>query len=239
MKCLRFGFFTLALFLSASSVRAQTADEIINKNIEAIGGRNVLSKIKSVYLEGVATAMGTDYPTSTTILAGKGFKNVTSVNNSEIIQCFTDTSGWSINPMAGQTGPTPLPADLVKKSKSALDIGGELVNYKSKGFSDSLIGRETFQGVNAYKIKLSQPGVEIDYLIDPTTYYVLKKDSKFSVDGKDNTSSRTYSNYKKTDMGYVVPNTLVVKNMGYDITINYKKVEINKDIDPNIFAMPK
>jgi hypothetical protein len=239
MKFFRFGLLSLAACLGILLTQAQTADEIINKNIEAIGGKDVLSKIKSVYLEGTATAMGTDYPTSTTIVAGKGFKNVTSVNGSEIIQCFTDTSGWSINPMAGQTGPTPLPADLVKKSKSSLDIGGELVNYKSKGFSDSLMGRETFQGVNAYKIKLSQPGIEINYLIDPTTYYVLKKDSKFFVDGKDNASSRTYSNYKKTDIGYVAPNTLVVTNMGYDVTINYTKVEVNKNVDLNIFAMPK
>jgi len=239
MKLLRFGVIAIITFINVSTIQAQTADEIINKYIDAIGGKDVLTKIKSVYFEGTATAMGTDYPTKTTILAGKGIKTETDVNGSDVIQCITDTSGWSVNPMAGQAAPTALPAEVVKKGQSALNIGGDLFNFKDKGFTDSLAGRETYQNVNAYKIKLSQPGVEVVYLIDPTTYYILKKDSKFSADGNDIPNTITYSDYRKTDIGYVVPYTLGVTNMGYDVTINYTKVEVNKDVDPNIFAMPK
>lgn len=239
MKLLQLVFISIISCISVSSIQAQTADDIINKNIDAIGGKDILTKINSVYMEGSATAMGTDYPTSTTILVGKGFKSVTTVNGSDIIQCFTDTSGWSVNPFTGLTEPTALPADIVKKGKSSLDIGGEFFNFRNKGFSDSLIGRDSLQGVNTYKIKLSQPGIEIVYYIDPATYYILQTDTKFSAEGKDVTSTATYSNYKKTDIGYVVPTTLGVTNMGYDVTINYTKVEVNKDIDPKIFAVPK
>jgi hypothetical protein len=239
MKLLRFGLMAIITLVAISTLKAQTADEIISKHIDAIGGKDVLMKIKSVYFEGAATAMGADYPTKTTVLAGKGFKTETSVNGMDIIQCITDTSGWSMNPLAGQTEATALPAEVVKKGKSSLTIGGELFNFKDKGFTDSLIGRETFQNVNAYKIKLSQPGAEIVYYIDPTTYYILKTDSKVSMDGKDVANTTTYSNYKKVDLGYVVATTLGVTNMGYDVTINYTRVEINKDIDPKIFEMPK
>jgi hypothetical protein len=239
MKLSRFGLMAFITLISVTAIKAQTADEIISKHVDAIGGKDVLAKVKSVYSEGAANAMGNDYPSQTTVLVGKGFKSQTSVNGMDIIQVITDTSGWAMNPLAGQTEASPLPAELVKKGQASLHVGGDLVGFKEKGFKDSLIGRETFQNVNTYKIKLSQPGTEMIYFIDPTTYYVLKVDSKVSIEGKDVASSVTFSNYKKTDIGYVVPYTMGVTNMGYDVTINYTKIEINKDVDPKIFMMPK
>src|SRR5674476_1385359 len=100
MKLFRAGLTVMIAFISAISLQAQTADDIINKHVDAIGGKDVLSKVKSIYFEGTANAMGADYPTTTTILAGKGFKTVTTVNGSDIIQCFTDSSGWSLNPVS-------------------------------------------------------------------------------------------------------------------------------------------
>jgi outer membrane lipoprotein-sorting protein len=239
MKFFRIVLAVMIACISAISLQAQTADDIINKHIDAIGGKDVLAKVKSLYFEGTASAMGNDYPMTTTILAGKGFRTVTSVNGSDIIQCFTDTSGWSINPMTGQADATAMPADIVKKGKLSLDIGGELVNFRSKGFSDSLLGREDFSGVSAYKVQLSQPGIDITYLFDPNTYYILETESKVNVGGQDVTSTTKYSDFKKTDVGFVVPTTLTVTNGGYDVTISYTKWEVNKEVDPGIFKMPK
>ena len=103
MKIFRVGLPVIIACVSVFSIQAQTADDIINKHIDAIGGKDVFSKVKSVYFEGTANAMGADYPTTTTILAGKGFKTVTTVNGSDIIQCFTNDGGWSLNPLAGQS----------------------------------------------------------------------------------------------------------------------------------------
>lgn len=237
-----FGLFLIAtiilpaIFTNAS---AQTADDIISNHINAIGGKDILGKITSIYMEGAASVMGNDFPTKVTILAGKGFKNETDVNGSDIIQCITDTSGWMINPMAGQTEPTVLPQDAVKKGQGSLEIGGMLYNFKEKGFTDSLLGQEKVDSSNAYKIKLSKPGFEYTYYIDPSSYYILKADISIIGDGNTTTTSTTFSNYKKTDFGYVVPYTVGVTNMGYDVTLNYTKIEVNQPVDPSIFAMPK
>src|ERR1035438_6925487 len=66
-----------------TSAKAQTVDDIINKNIEAVGGKEVLSKITSATFQGSVTAMGSDYPITVIIVNGKGFKSTTSVNRSE------------------------------------------------------------------------------------------------------------------------------------------------------------
>jgi hypothetical protein len=239
MKFLRLFFISIATLVSSSVIKAQSADDIISKSIDAIGGKELLGRVKSVYFEGAASAMGNDYPTKTTILAGKGFKSETTVNGMDIVSCITDTSGWDINPFAGPPEPTAMAPEMVKKGQASLLIGGELMNFKDRGFTASLEGRDSVQNVNAYKVKLSQAGTDIIYYIDPNTYYVLKVDSKISMGGKDIASTASFSNYKKTDFGYVAATTMEVTNMGYDVTLNYTKIEVNKEIDPKIFLMPK
>ncbi|HEX2684939.1 MAG TPA: hypothetical protein VHL77_13430 [Ferruginibacter sp.] len=220
-------------------LQAQTAEEIVNRHIDAIGGKEVLEKITSQVIESSLNVMGSDLASTSTLLVGKGFKNVANFNGQEIIQSITPTSGWMINPLAGQVDATAMPEDQVKDAQSALQIGGALYNYAAKGSKVVLDGTENIEGVKAYKIKLTnKEGKESFYFIDPTTYYVLKTESTANAQGQDITVVSTFSNYKKTDFGYVIPYT-TVRNQGFEMTINVNTVEFNKAIDPKIFDMPK
>jgi len=46
----------------ATAAQSQTVDEVISKHVEAIGGKEKLSQVKSVYIEGTANVMGNDNP---------------------------------------------------------------------------------------------------------------------------------------------------------------------------------
>lgn len=231
--------FVLLFVLPFSFLQAQTADEIINKHIAAIGGKETINKIKSQVVYSDISVMGSTLTSISTMLVGKGFKSVANFNGQEIIQCVTPTGGWMINPLAGQTDPQPLPDDQVKAAQSVLDIGSDLFNYKAKGSKIELAGRETVEGVNAYKLKLeNKEGKATFYFIEPSNYYIIKQESTTTVNGEDMTAVSTFSNYKKTDIGLVIPHTTVT-NQGFEMTITVNKVEYNKTIDPKIFEMPK
>ena len=99
---------------SFSASRAQTADEIINKYVEAIGGKDKLQQIKTVYMENTTQVMGNDGPSTITAVNGIGYKIVSEVNGQTFIQVLTDKGGWQVNPYAGAVTPTPLPEDIVQ-----------------------------------------------------------------------------------------------------------------------------
>ena len=232
--------FVVLVALSPAVLKAQTADELVNKHIDAIGGKDAISKIKSMLIESEVSVMGQSLTSKTTIVADKGFKNVTTFNGVDIIQCVTPNGGWGVNPMMGSSTPDTLNEDQRKAIASAYEIGGPLYNYKEKGNSVELAGRETVNGVNAYKLKVKDKnGVEITYYLDPNTYYVIKQEAKLTMGGQEVTSTSSFSDFKKTDIGMTMPFTTTTSNMGLEFTINHTKVEFNKDIDPKVFEMPK
>jgi outer membrane lipoprotein-sorting protein len=223
-----------------TSANAQTVDDIINKYTDAIGGKAVLAGIQSMQVEGTANAMGNDYPLRVTIANGKAFKSEIDANGSAIVQCVTDTGGWSLNPFAGTSSPQMLSADQAKTARSSIYIGGPLVDYKSKGFSAELLGRVDENGVSAYRIRLfDNAGYDVTYDLDPNTYLILESAAKAKVNGVDVTQTSTYSNYQKTPIGYTMAYTIAGSDLGYDINLTYSKVEFNQDIDPQTFAVPK
>ena len=58
--------------------------------------------------------------------------------------------------------------------------------------------------------------------------------------GQDVDITTTYSDYRKTDVGYVMPYEMDLDFGGqFQLSIAIKKAELNKTIDPAIFEMPK
>jgi len=241
MKTCKQALLLAAGLLGLNLTYGQTADEIIRKNIDAMGGKDKISSIRTVYIESSLEVMGNEAPSTTYIVNGKAYKSETDFNGQKIIQCYTDTGGWSLNPMQGQSSPEPMSKDELRASKSNSQVGGPLLDYAAKGNKAEMLGRDTLNGVNAYKIKLTTPdSVTNIYYIDPSTYYILKANIKGNFNGQESETSVVFSNYQKTEYGFVMAMSQeITLPQGFTINITHKKIDINKDIDPKIFAMPK
>jgi outer membrane lipoprotein-sorting protein len=115
--------------------------------------------------------MGSEAPSTTYILDGKAYKYEMTFNGQQIQQCITDKGSWSINPMMGQATATALTDEQVKANQSQLQVGGPFYNYADKGSKVDLIGKDTSEGYNCYKLKLTPKaaGTETTFYIDANT----------------------------------------------------------------------
>ena len=228
-------FLLTALVFFATAVQAQTVDEIINKHIEAIGGKEKLSLVKTLYTENSVEVMGNQAPVTEYLLEGKGYKSETEFNGTKIIQCVTDKGGWLINPMAGGTDAQPMPDELYKAGKGQIYIGGVLQDYAAKGNKVELAGNEN----GNHKIKVTNGNNESTYFIDASTFFVTKSIIKGEMMGQPVDVTTTYSDFKKTDFGIVLAFAKTIDLGAFSLSSKINKVEVNKEIDPKIFEMPK
>jgi hypothetical protein len=232
MKKVKLLLFALAAF---TFVSAQTVDEVIGKHIEALGGKEKLSQLKSLYIENTMEVMGSTAPQKEYLIEGKGYKSDVEFNGMNIISCFTDKSGWIINPMAGGSGAEAMADGLYKAGKPQIYFSGGLLDYAAKGYKAELAGKEG----DAYKIKLTDAGSETYYFIDAKTYLLTKSISKSEMMGQSVDVTVLYTDHKKTDLGVMLAYTKNIDMGMIQFVQKTDKVEINKGIDPKIFEMPK
>ena len=239
-NCKRF-LLLLTSILFVTAINAQTADEIINKHIEAMGGKEKLAQLKSLHMDITMQIMGNDAPASITVKEGKGYKSESEAMGQKIVSCVTDSGGWMINPMMGAAGAQPIPAEQYKETEDQIYATGPFYNYNEKGIKVELEGQEKIGDVDAYKLKVTnKDGGETTYYVDPTTYYIVRVVKSGEMMGNPVTIAVNNSDFQKTDEGYVVPRT-VETSFGeqFSMTAKVTKVDINPTVEDSIFTMPQ
>jgi len=230
--------FFLSIFAVAalSFTYAQTADEVVNKHIEAVGGAEAWKKVNSMVTEGTMQIQGADIGVNLTVVNGKGSRQDISAMGMNGYQIITPTEGWNFMPFQGQKAAEPVTADDLKTSQDQLDIQGSLMDYKAKGHTLEYIGTEDIEGVEAIKLKETLKGGKIQTIyLDPKTYYITRVVTKQKANGKEFDVTTNLSNYQKLPEGIVVP--MSVQLPFGELTVT--KVEINKPIDEKIFKPSK
>ena len=234
MKHIKFFLIAIAVVFT-TSLYAQTVDEVISKHIEALGGKEKLGQVKSLYYENSMDVMGNSVPQKEYLVEGKGYKSEVEFNGMNIINCFTDKSGWTINPMAGGSTAEAMPDGLYRSGKTQIYFSGGLMDYAAKGYKAELVGKEG----ETFKIKLTDSGSETFYFIDSKNYLLTKSITKSEMMGQAVDITVTYLDYKKTDFGIMVPYTKNLDMGMIQMAQKTTKVEVNKEIDLKIFDMPK
>lgn len=233
--------FTLigTFLLTVTYASSQTADGIIQKYLQAIGGKEQISKINSLYIEGKMDVMGNEGIIRTTTLNGKGYKQEMEFMGSVITNCFNDKEGWSINPMMGGVSPETMPEAQYNIGKDQIYIGAPFIFYAEKGYKAELLGNEAVGNVNANKMSLTPPeGNPIIYFFDPSSGYLLQTIQQIDMQGQMMESIMSFSDYRKVN-GITQPFKMMMDIGGQiDMTTVIEKIEVNKPVDAASFIKP-
>jgi hypothetical protein len=223
----------IMLLVLAQFSHAQTVDEVIDNYINAMGGKEKLLALKTVKMDGGMSVQGMEISVVVTVSHGIGSRNdITVPGMGEGYQIMTPTKGWSYMPFQGQTSPEEVSEDRVKSGQGALDLQGVLVNYKEKGNTVELLGKEKAEGKDCYKLKVTAKSGKVSTMfIDASTYYRIKSVSTASINGTATEVETLYSDFRKTPEGYVFPYSQTTPNG----TLVFSSIEVNKPVDENIF----
>ena len=237
-KIIASAFIVMAL---ATASFAQTADEIVAKHIEATGGADKWKALKGVEKKNKFNVQGMDIEMKLVIVAGKALRSDIAVMGQEIIAVVDGETGWAQRPaMMGGTGePEDMPGAEIKETLKQTDLGGSLLNYKEKGSTLELVGKEKLDGADVYHLKLTEKNGEVtNMFISTSTYYTLKTSGKRKVQGQEVDVDVTYSNFKQVD-GITFPHTTEVPSpMGGTMTMETESIKLNPTIDEAIFKKP-
>lgn len=241
MKNIKYLLAIFAALIISFNLSAQSADEIINLHVEALGGTENMEAVKSLKVNGTAKVIGIDIPYTTYNLAPDKTYFEMSIEGFAIKQAFDGKTAWSVNPLSGSSSPEVVDGDEAKGIKDRGIIFGRLTTYKNDGASIELLGKEKVDNAEAYKILYKgADGKKVTYYISTETKLVVKVQKKVIVNGSELDSETTFFDYRKIGnvmMAYAMNTKVKNSPMGsQNITID--KIEINPTFDETIFTMP-
>lgn len=226
----------LGLFVTSllfGTVQAQTVDEVINKHIEAIGGKDNLKKVTSMKREAMMSVQGMDIPVTIYQVNNKASRQEFTAMNMTGYFITRQDSGWTYMPFMGQTAAEPMPAEALSVAKDALDMF-DLLDYAAKGTKVELLGKEDVDGTEAFKLKVTtKSGNEKTVFVDTKNYYAIREVNKVSVNGQTMEAVSTFSDYKKLPEGIVLPFSMQTAQSPSPMT--FSKIEINPTLPESLF----
>jgi outer membrane lipoprotein-sorting protein len=234
-----FGIIAVAILLPA--VWAQTADEIIAKNIQARGGADKLKSVQSIKSTATMT-MGPGMEAPGVLIQKRGnlARLEFTVQGLTAVQAYDGKNAWQVMPFMGKKDPELMSADEAKEVEEMADIDGPMVDYKSKGNQVEFLGKEKVEGTDAYKLKVSLKNGDVQTIyIDADSFLEIKEEIKRTVRGSEQIFEASIGDYKEVG-GIIFPFAQEngVKGSPQKQKLTITRIELNVPADDSIFKMP-
>ncbi len=149
-------------------------------------------------------------------------------------------TGWQISPFGGRKDPELLSQDDLKSLVVDADIDGPLVDYKEKGHKPELVGHDSMEGTDCFKIKLSMKNGDVRYYyLDADSFLELKVEIQTTIRGALQESELYFGDYEQVN-GIYYPFTVeqAQKGSASRAQISVQKIEQNIPLEDAHFSMP-
>ncbi len=219
----------------------QTADEVVKKYILAMGGEEKLKSISTMKTSMKIKLQFFELPVNAVTQRDGSMKTETIFQGLTMVQAYDAESktGWSINPMQGDKKAHKMNDEQLQQLTENDMIESPLIDYKKKGHTLELLGKEDLDGDEVFKLMLTKKnGNIVYYYIDTQTFVIWKQESRFKFKDKEAESETYYSNYK-TINGFTAPYTIENYDDGkVTMQMNIDKIEYNAPVEKASFKIP-
>ncbi|GAA0871743.1 hypothetical protein GCM10009117_08890 [Gangjinia marincola] len=240
------------LFIAAITIgfttNAQTADEIVENYFENTGGEEAWQNIEAMRLTGKAGMGPQEFPFVQTVTDEGKMAIVVDLQGQQFVpQAFDGEMMWTTNfqSMEAEAADKETSDNFKQEAQDMIDT---FLNYKEKGYSLELMGEETVEGTEAFKIKVLKKPVMVDgkevenfstFYFDKENFVPIMSEQTVKMGPQKGMQTQTiFSDYQEAGDIYY-PYSITQKFNGQvGQTIKIEKIEINPDIDEAMFKMP-
>lgn len=212
------------------------ARDIIDRFVAAIGGADAVRKFKSRRAVGTFSVPAQGISGALEVLAAAPDRQLLRIAVSglgEVQQGFDGRVAWLIDPM---TGPRVLEGAAYSQMQMDADFYGELHDAKHYTKIET-VGREEFEGIQAYKVRLIRPSGEEDFEYFAVDSGLLVGNSVTRMSPMGPLPAITVFGEYKDFGGVKLATRIVQKVMGVEQIMTVTTVEHDK-VDASAFALP-
>jgi len=232
----------LGLACLAAPAGAQTADELVAKNIQAKGGLEKIKAIKTLRTRGRLNQGGFTAVVGQELKRPGMLRSTFTVQGMTAIQAYDGQTGWQISPFQGRKDPELLGEDDLRDLVEDADIDGPLVDYKEKGNTVDYLGHDTVDGDDVYRLKCTlKNGDIVDYYLDPDSSLEIRTERQQFIRGAVRERQTDLGSYKPV-AGVMFPYAIESgpkNNPSVRAKVTIESIEANVPIDDAEFKMPK
>jgi hypothetical protein len=227
---------TLAMTAAAQTTPLPPAREILDRFVAAIGGEPAVRAFKSRRATGTYSVPAQGISGAMEVLAAAPDRQLLRISVSglgEIQQGFDGRVAWLIDPM---TGPRLLEGAAYSQMQMDADFYGEL--HEAKHYAKiETVGREMFEDVSAYKVRLIRPSGEEDFEYFAVDTGLLVGNSVTRMSPMGPMPAVTVFGEYRSFGGVLLATRIVQKVMGIEQVMTIASVEHDK-VEASAFALP-
>ena len=238
---LRGATFVAIAGLVTACTTAPTVDVVVARHLDARGGVERLAAVQSLRLTGRAVAGPAHQARVRREIQRPGrIRTEFTLQGVTAVRACNEGACWQVAPLQGLIDPEPMPPEATREALGQADIDGPLVGWKGKGHRVTLVGRESFDGREVFRLEttLADGTVRHD-LIDSESHLLLRTEAKRLVRGRLRDTAVTFGDYREVG-GVQFAHSIEVTAEGApnQIQVEVEQVEINPALDADRFQMP-
>jgi hypothetical protein len=232
---------SLLLCTLASSLSAQTADQVVAKALAARGGLVKIRAVKSQRVSGTISFGEASGPFFVEFKRPLKMHMQLTVQNLTMVRVYDGKSaGWSNNPFGGKMNPEAMADEDLANISEESDFDGPLVDYKRKGSQIVLMGKDKVEDKDVWRLRLTTKSGDVrHYLFDSASFLLLKWEGKRRIENKELPVESYFRDYRTVDglkFAFAIDSGSSAAEITQKIAID--KIELNVPIDDAEFAKP-
>lgn len=231
--------FILLTFSAINPCWAQTADDLIARNLAARGGAGKLRAIQTMLMTGTIRFGDASSPLTVKVRRPNQIREDFQVDGVDVVRAYDGSSGWETQ--SGQVRGLAEGELNNNREEAENAIEGPLLDYAKKGSKVEALGKDVIAGKPVFKIKITtRLSTSITQFLDASSYLEVHEEIERSANGTLTTIVEDVGDYR--EVGGVKFAHRFISGTRENPTaskLQIDRMELNQPVDAGVFAQPQ